>query len=85
VVLAFMVATAAHAWAIGITQADPLVERGLGFAHVIRPALQPFLAHLDLAAVALSDGLASFFHVARRINRRAGRAANRLPHPRWDE
>ncbi|MNP83970.1 hypothetical protein D3C76_1830800 [compost metagenome] len=48
---------AADAWQVCVTKAHELVDCGLGFTEVIRPALQLLLADLDLAALALIDGL----------------------------
>ena len=66
---------AADAWQVLITQADKLVYRGLSLAQVIRPALQFFLANLDLPALDLSQRLARPIQVFRSIQNCAGRTA----------
>ncbi|MCY1442218.1 hypothetical protein D9M71_585760 [compost metagenome] len=49
---------AADARQMSVTQADVLVHRSLRLAQVIRPALQPLLAHLNLATLNLRQRLA---------------------------
>ncbi|MNF98925.1 hypothetical protein D3C84_818040 [compost metagenome] len=68
-----------------ITQAHILIHCGLGFAQMIRPALQLLLAHLDIAALALVDGLLRLLLIPGCVLERAGWAANCLTQALRDE
>lgn len=75
VVLALVVATAAHAGQCGVAQADPLVERLLCLAHVVGPGLDALPGCPDLPALALVDSLARPLLVLWRVEDGAGRTA----------
>lgn len=70
--------TAAHTGLVRVPEPDVLVEDGLAFLQVLRPALQLLLPRLDLPAVAVGYGLPRRLGVLVLDGQGAGRRADLL-------